>query len=172
MFSNAPIVIRQVEESEAQAFLDLCRRLDEETSFRMLEPGERRTTPEQQQRIIHNFLIRDNFLLLSAEKDGQLIGYLSAEGGLFHRNRHSVYIVIAILQAYTGQGIGARLFVELERWALERQVHRLELTVMTNNPRAIAFYQKMGFKIEGLKDDAVNVDGVYIDEYMMARILE
>ncbi len=172
MFSGTPIVIRQVEESDAQAFLDLCIRLDEETSFRMFEPNERSATLDQQQRIIHDFLKRDNFLLLAAEKDGELVGYLSAEGGLFHRNRHSVYIVIAILQAYTGQRIGTRLFIELERWALERQVHRLELNVMANNPRAIALYKKMGFEIEGLKRHALSVDGVYIDEYLMARLLD
>lgn len=172
VFPDTPILIRQIEQDDAPAFLDLCNRLDEETDFRMFEPGERQTTGEQQRRILHDFLVRPNHTILVAERDGDLIGYLSAGGGHFHRNYHSVQIVAAVLQAHAGQGIGTRLFIELERWALENQVHRLELTVMANNRGAIGLYKKMGFEVEGLKHHALCVDGVYIDEYLMARLLD
>ncbi len=35
------ITIRPIEEADAQAFLHLCTTLDHETTFMMLEPGER-----------------------------------------------------------------------------------------------------------------------------------
>lgn len=172
MFQKPPILIRRIEESDAPAFLDLLNRLDEETIFRMYEPGERRTTIAAQKRILHDHIARANHLTLVAEQQSRLIGYLKAEGGLFHRDYHSALIVVAILQEFCGQGIGTQLFIELERWALENQIHRLELTVMVNNPRAIALYKKMGFEMEGLKRHALCVDSVYIDEYMMARLLD
>jgi RimJ/RimL family protein N-acetyltransferase len=82
-----------------------------------------------------------------------------------------VYIVVGVLQAYSGQGIGTRLFREVEKWAREQELHRLELTVMTHNERAIHLYKKMGFEIEGTKRDSICVDGTYVDEYYMAKLL-
>ena len=43
---------------------------------------------------------------------------------------------------------------------------------MTHNHRAIARYQKMGFVIEGLHRDALLVDGRYVDEFTMAKLLD
>jgi RimJ/RimL family protein N-acetyltransferase len=166
------IVIREIQEDDAEAYLALCNRLDEETNFRMYEPGERRTSTEQQRRMIRDVLAWDNSTILIAEQDGALVGCLEAYGGKFHRDWHNVYIAVGVLQACTGKGVGTQLFIELERWALEREVHRLELTVMVDNQRAIALYQKMGFETEGRKRHALRVDGVFVDEYLMARLLE
>ena len=68
--------------------------------------------------------------------------------------------------------VGAELFEELERWAKEKAVKRLELTVMINNYAAIALFQKHGFTIEGVRREAVCVDGKYIDEFYMSKILD
>jgi RimJ/RimL family protein N-acetyltransferase len=132
----------------------------------------RRTSLEQQRGAIREVLAWDNSAILVAEQAGGLIGCLEAYGGKFHRDWHNVYVAVGVLQAYTAKGVGTQLFIELERWALEREVHRLELTVMVDNRRAIALYQKMGFEIEGRKRHALRVDGVFVDEYLMARLLE
>lgn len=93
-------------------------------------------------------------------------------GGEFRRNKHSVYVVIGILAAFTGRGIGTLLFQAMEGWARAKHIHRLELTVMVHNHAALALYQKMGFKIEGTKRDSLLVDGAYVDEYYMAKLLD
>ncbi|MFJ7934471.1 GNAT family N-acetyltransferase [Sporosarcina sp. NPDC096371] len=41
--------------------------------------------------------------------------------------------------------------MQLDHWAEEHQLHRLELTVMESNTAGVALYQKNGFGIEGLK---------------------
>jgi RimJ/RimL family protein N-acetyltransferase len=82
-----------------------------------------------------------------------------------------MYIVIGILQSYSGQGIGAKLFERLEQWAREEEFHRLELTVMTHNHRAIGLYNKMGFKVEGVKKHSLFVNGEYVDEYYMSKLI-
>jgi RimJ/RimL family protein N-acetyltransferase len=83
-----------------------------------------------------------------------------------------VHIVIGILQSYSGQGIGKRMFQALEEWAVKQGLHRLELTVMAHNQRGIALYQRMGFQVEGVKRDDLFVDGGYVDQYMMAKLLD
>jgi RimJ/RimL family protein N-acetyltransferase len=137
----------------------------------MLEPGERKTTLEEQRQRIHEMLSKENQMILVAEQDENLVGYLAAMGGLYARNRHSVYIVIGILESHTSQGLGTALFEGLDCWAKEHRIHRLELSVMVHNRRGVGLYQKMGFEIEGTKKDSLLVDGAYVDEYYMSRLL-
>ncbi len=164
-------VVREINESDAEGFLSLCRQLDEENRFMLLEPGERKTTVEEQRQRICDILSTDNQILFVAEWNGSLVGYLSATGEHFARNRHSVYIVIGLLEGYTSKGIGTALFQKMETWALDHHIHRLELSVMVHNQRGVGLYQKMGFKIEGIRRDSLLVDGKYVDEYYMAKLL-
>lgn len=166
------MIIRTILISDAEQFLNLCKKLDTETQFMMLEPGERTTTLVEQQTQIERLLMLENQTIFVAEYNGQLVGYLAALGGEFQRNRHSVYIIIGILQAFTGQGIGTQLFRTLEEWAQLQRIHRLELTVMVHNEAGLALYKKQGFEIEGTKRDSLLVNGKYVDEYYMAKLLD
>lgn len=166
------MIIRTILISDAEQFLNLCKKLDTETQFMMLEPGERTTTLVEQQAQIERLLMLENQTIFVAEYNGQLVGYLAALGGEFQRNRHSVYIIIGILQAFTGQGIGTQLFRTLEEWAQLQRIHRLELTVMVHNEAGLALYKKQGFEIEGTKRDSLLVNGKYVDEYYMAKLLD
>lgn len=164
-------IIREIKESDAANFLSLCKQLDEENKFMLLEPGERKTTVEGQRQGIKEVLSQDNQAIFVAEENGMLIGYLSAMGKPFARNKHTVYIVIGILERFTGKGLGTALFERLEQWAQVHQLHRLELTVMVHNQRGIGLYQKMGFEVEGTRRDSLWVDGSYVDEYYMAKLI-
>jgi RimJ/RimL family protein N-acetyltransferase len=163
--------IRPIQEKDSEQFLLLAKEIDQETQFMLLERGERATTIEEQRQKIRNVLSQSNQIILVAEHENELIGYLGAYGGNFQRNRHSVYLVVGILQAYTGQGVGAQFFKALEEWALTRDIHRLELTVMAHNNRAMRLYRKMGFETEGIKKDSLKINGKYVDEYYMVKIL-
>ncbi len=168
---NSPVKIRQIREDDAEKFLDLCRRIDTETSFMMFEPGERPFTIKNQRDEIRDILSRDNQTIFVAEKDGQLTGYLTACGGRYKRNRQTVDIITGVLRGFYSQGIGTKLFEELERWAKEKEIHRLELTVMVHNKAALSLYRKMGFEIEGRKKHSLLINNRYIDEYCMAKLL-
>jgi len=165
------ITIREIRENDAEEFLNLCNRIDAETPFMMFEPGERPTTIEDQEDEIRDILSRDNQTIFVAEKDNQLIGYLAAYGGRYKRNRQTVYIVTGILQDFTSQGLGTKLFEQLEGWAKKRKIHRLDLTVMVHNEAALALYRKIGFEIEGRKKHSLYINDSYVDEYWMAKLL-
>jgi RimJ/RimL family protein N-acetyltransferase len=168
---NSLVIIREIKEGDAEEFLNLCRKIDAETSFMMFEPGERPTTIEEQKNEIRYILSRDNQTIFIAENDSHLIGYLIAYGGRYKRNRQTVYIITGILQGFTSQRTGTKLFEEMERWAQEKKIRRLELTVMVNNEAAIALYRKIGFEIEGRKKHSLFINGTYVDEYWMAKLL-
>ena len=50
-------------------------------------------------------------------------------------------------------------------------IYRFELSVMTQNTTAVALYRKFGFEVEGTARDTLFVDGRYVDEYMMAKLI-
>jgi RimJ/RimL family protein N-acetyltransferase len=164
--------IREIKESDSEQFLLLGNALDEETQFMRLEPGERTMTSEEQMQQIRNILSQDNQMIFVVEHENHLVGFLGALGGNHRRNHHSAHIVIGIRKKFAGQGIGKQFFEALEKWAITHNLHRLELTVVAHNERALHLYKKMGFKTEGIKQDSLLVNANYVNEYYMARILK
>jgi len=163
--------IRIIAPKDAQLFLELNHRLDNETKFMMLEPGERTTTVEQVRNRIEHTLKQDNEAVFVVELENTLVGYASVIGGCLNRTKHKASVVTGILHEYAGKGIGGRIFDSLVHWSKESPLRRLELTVMTHNERAIALYKKFGFEIEGTQKDSLMVDGVLVDEFGMALLL-
>jgi RimJ/RimL family protein N-acetyltransferase len=163
--------IREIQLKDARALLKLNKRLDEETKFMMLEPGERDPSIEGQVSRIQGFIERRNHQLFVAQAEDELVGYIAIMGGPYQRNSHKADIVIGILQDYTGMGLGSELFRHAEVWARQVGLHRLQLTVMTHNERAIALYKKMGFSVEGEIKHSLFVDGEYVDEISMFKIV-
>ncbi|MBT2697229.1 GNAT family N-acetyltransferase [Bacillus sp. ISL-40] len=94
-----------------------------------------------------------------------------AIGGSVKRTKHSAYLVIGILEEYIGQGIGTALFQCLEEWAINHNISRLELTVVTQNDSGVALYKKSGFEIEGTKRNSLMIDGTPFNEYYMSKLL-
>jgi putative acetyltransferase len=87
------------------------------------------------------------------------------------RRRHTAEIGMAVHDDYQGRGVGTALLsglIELaERWL---GLIRLELTVYTDNERAIALYKRLGFVVEGTLRKYGMRDGQYVDAYTMARV--
>ena len=163
------VQVRQIKPDDAEAFLALCKRLDNETKLMMLEPDERTLSVEEQRSRIKD--LAKNETIFVAVEGKALVGFLACYGYQPKRKRHCAYIVIGILQAYTGQGVGTALFERVEMWAKERSITRLELTVMTHNRAGLALYHKRGFVVEGLLRNSLKVNGHYVHEYAVAKLL-
>jgi ribosomal-protein-alanine N-acetyltransferase len=58
---------------------------------------------------------------------------------------------IAVEEEARGRGIGKALFQAVVEWAESRNTARLELEVRASNQRAIAVYDKMGMRSEGVR---------------------
>jgi RimJ/RimL family protein N-acetyltransferase len=91
-----------------------------------------------------------------------------------YRDAHKLYIggfAIDVNQA--GKNYGFLMLQAIIALAKEKSKTRVELTVSTQNEKAIALYKKCGFKIEGALKNFTYLKGQnkYIDEYMMALIL-
>jgi RimJ/RimL family protein N-acetyltransferase len=157
---------------DAAALLRLKQRLDQETAFMLLEPGERDTSVEALADELKATSQSGNSVVIAAESDGVLVGYVELTGGSFGRNKTTAYLVIGVLAEAGGQGVGGGLLTEAKRWAAAHGVHRLELTVMAHNHRAVGLYERMGFSVEGRRAQCLVIDGRFVDELYMAVILD
>ncbi len=165
------VKIREITEKDAEAFLAMGKQLDNETKFLAYEPDERDMDIDRQRKNIRELLSRGNSTIFVAQDGERLVGFLEARGGSYRRNRHSIHIAVGILQEYIGKGLGTKFFETVESWARGKGFHRLELIYLCTNERAKGLYEKMGFDVEGIKRDSFRVDGVYIDEIFMSKIL-
>ena len=163
------MLIREITQNDSEAFLKLLLQLDNETKYMLFEPNERPNDIEATRGRIAAAAASGSIIYAAFDND-KCIGFLSASRGGLKRIRHSAYIVIGILLEYQGRGIGKQLFTELDKWAKQVSVTRLELTLMTHNFAGVALYKKSGFEIEGVKRNAISVGGKYVDEYYMAKI--
>ena len=72
-----------------------------------------------------------------------------------------------------GKGAGSYAVNEMVRHAFyDMNLNRLELSVLSNNQRAINLYQKAGFLKEGVKRRAVYKNGSFVDMVIMAILRE
>ena len=163
--------VRMITEADLASYYELSLKLDRETIYRLYEPEERQYDPASFTRETLEFLKNPNSNIFLAEDGNKLVGYLQVIGRTSRRIRHVVSINVAILQVYTGQGLGIRLFEAAEEWAKKIGIKRLDLSVMLNNIPAIKLYEKLGFVKEGIKHGSMNIDGQYIDEMYMYKWL-
>jgi putative acetyltransferase len=104
-----------------------------------------------------------------AELDGVVVGH----AGLVQmsgRKSHVGTFYIAVDAEHHGKGIGTALVTKIldlaDNWLM---LERVELGVLTTNPRAQALYERFGFVVEGRKAGSIKSAGQYVDEVMMAR---
>jgi len=162
--------ITKIDSHDAESFLNLQKKLDQETDFMLLYPEERNLdVAVLRAKILNNNNSGDG--LFVAQEDGEFVGYIIALKGKTIKNRHSAYIAMGVLKIASGQGIGQSLLGKVDYWALQNNITRLELTVMAHNIRAQGLYQKMGFQIEGVKRKSLkDLEGNYIDELFMSKL--
>ena len=100
------MITRKVEPSDAEPIVKLFNKLDFETTYMLFEPGERKTTVEEQENICKEFTASDNKVMFVAENDSLIVGLIVGIGGLFSRNKHSLYTVVGVEKKYWGKGYG------------------------------------------------------------------
>jgi len=129
-------VIKELDDFHADALPRFCRRFD--GAARSLE-------------WFSAALESPASLLLVAEHEGALVGFLSAlvrqnpDMPMFVPRRWLQVDNVAVRQAYRGMGIGRALMDEAHAWALAQGLADVELTVWEFNRDAIAFYEALGY---------------------------
>ncbi len=97
-----------------------------------------------------SYYLRDLPALL-AEKDGNF------EGAVSWTVIGTTAEIVSLNALVEGQGLGSALLERMESLLQDRGVDRVVLTTTNDNIRALAFYQKRGFRFMGLRPGAVDL---------------
>ncbi len=128
--------------------------------------------PYNSQRIERWISNMENTITLIAHHKNRIVGHLQISIGTSPRFREMGDLFIYLHQEYQNAGLGTALMNQGIGLARERRLHRVELTVVADNHRAIRLYEKVGFQREGLKrENYLGEDGKYHDEIIMGILL-
>jgi putative acetyltransferase len=119
------------------------------------------------------------FCLVAEGEDGAILGEASILRLQYRRLRHVGILGIGIHPEAQGIGLGRALLERLLDWTRAHRdedggrVLRVELYVRSDNPRAIALYQSLGFVLEGNRRGFfLRDDGALVDDLVMGLLFE
>jgi len=167
-------LLRSPCEKDAEEMLQFIIKASGETDFLMRFPEEwAEFSLEQERTFIHEDYYNQNSLMIACVVDGRIVGNCQISFRTGKKDRHRASVAIALLKEFWNLGIGTKMFEELIRIAKERDgVCQIELDFIEGNSRARSLYEKMGFRITGVKPDAIRMkDGTFVNEYMMVKRL-
>jgi len=111
-------------------------------------------------------------IYLFAEHDGSIVGTCTVNRCVRETNKHIADFGIAILQDYTGCGIGSRMIEHAIRLSKNiLKVELLELSYHDDNKGAGNLYRKFGFVVAGKIPRAIKHGRKYMDRIIMYKIL-
>ena len=167
-------LLRSPCEEDAEEMLKFIIQASGETEFLMKYPEEfSGFTIEQEKAFINADYKSPNGMMILCLVNGKIAGNCQIAFRSGMKDRHRASVAIGILQEFWNLGIGTRMFEEMFRVARERDgVRQIELDFIEGNSRARSLYEKVGFRITGVKPDAIQKrDGTFVNEYMMLKRL-
>ena len=165
------IEIRKINENDAKELLDLVIAVDEESDFLLFDKYERKRCVDKTRGYINKLNDTPASVIFVAVENSDFIGYIAGEQYSRLRLNHALSINIAVKRKLAHAKTGTALLQRLITHAKEKHIHRLDATVVSENRACLMLAKRMGFKIEGIKEDAVKINGIYFSLTMIAKIL-
>ena len=165
-------VIRSPKDDDIQGMLDYLYISAGESDFILRYPEEcSKYTAEDEKALFDRINKSDHEAMLVCLVEGEVAGNCQIAWSKGLKTRHRASVAIALLSKFWNQGIGTRFFPELIHIAEEnKHLKQIELEFVEGNSRARALYEKMGFRITGVKPNAIQLkDGTLLNEYTMIR---
>ena len=110
---------------------------------------------------------KDN-MYAAVEIDGTVYGIARVIRGELKMKRHTGLFRTWLHSKAQGLGIGREIMSYTLKWCRLHRLHKLCLTVFSENEAALSLYKKSGFIVEGVQKEQVLSDGKYEDEVLMA----
>lgn len=167
------MIVRPAREDDAEQLVAFVHDLAAEPANNILwGPGEFAMTLEQEREFLASMARAPNSVFLVAVDGDRIVGSVDAHGGRRVANRHAATLGISVARDHRGKGAGTLLMQALVDWARKAGIRRLELNVFARNAIAIRLYQRFGFAVEGRRSRSAFKEGEYLDDLLMAKILD
>jgi ribosomal protein S18 acetylase RimI-like enzyme len=158
---ESPLTIRDLGLRDIAEFSVLRHRIAEQNQFSLPAAGDLPADKESFAEQIARTLSDPTQKRILALRNGRLVGFVTAS-----REGNIAQLAIGVDAACVGQGVGRQLMEAAESWARAAGLGRLELKVAPGNQRAIALYERCGFRIER------RVEGASGATHDMSKILD
>lgn len=165
-------VLRSPKEEDVESTLEYLVVSAGETDFILRYPEEcGKYTPEGEKKLFEQKNESPNEAMIMCVVEGRVVGNCEISFFKGMKTKHRASIGIALISEYWNQGIGSKMFEEMIRIAENREgVMQIELEFVEGNARARHLYEKMGFRITGVRPNAIRLkDGTLLNEYTMIR---
>jgi ribosomal-protein-alanine N-acetyltransferase len=166
------VVIRPIEKEDLTSLLSWCN--DPEVMYYANDdPAPHKTLQELEEEFAKQkgewSASMETFVIET--RDGTLIGDIMYRW--YRPDIRSVYIGVLIGEKeYWGHGYGTEAIKLFLRYLfIEKQLHKVAVTVSDFNKRAIRVYEKCGFRKDGILRDNAIIDDEFVDHIVMS-ILE
>ncbi len=111
-------------------------------------------------------------MIVVASIVSSLVGMAGVARGHSQKTRHNGLVWgVYVNPGWRGLHIAEAMLQNIINWSREHGLIVLKLGVITQNEPAIACYQHCGFSTYGIEPKSIYYDGVYYDEYLMARTI-
>lgn len=139
-------LLRNGVESDGSVVFENFQQTHAETDYLLSYPDENNFDAEQEGQFLAQKTASSNEIEIIAFVDGKVAGTAGIDAiGTKYKVRHRAEFGISVLKEYWGLGIGRALTEACIQCAKEAGYAQLELSVVAENVRAIALYQKEGF---------------------------
>jgi len=168
-------LLRSPKEEDIESTLEYLVISAGETDFILRYPEEcGKYTPEGEKKLFEQKNESPNEAMIMCVVDGKVVGNCEISFFKGMKTKHRASIGIALISEFWNQGIGTKMFEEMIRLAENREdVLQIELEFVEGNARARHLYEKMGFRITGVRPNAIRLkDGTLLNEYTMIREIQ
>ena len=162
--------IRAVEEEDAKSIIDVLNPIIGEGAYTVMD---KQVTLQDQIDFIRNFPERGLYNVAVCNESGRVLGVqdvvpIAREPAFAHVGAVSTFVSLGS----HGRGIGSGLSLATFRAARERGFLKISATIRADNPRALSFYLRQGFRVIGTVQNHALVGGKYIDEILAEKFID
>lgn len=160
--------IRRAEKRDAQEILDYLNTIGGETDNLTFGPGELQLTLEQEELYIENTNSAPTSVCLVGVADDKIVCVGGLAGESKPRLMHQATLGITVLKEFWGLGVGSHMMDALIQFAKDNElIEIVHLSVRADNLRAIALYERLGFREIGRYPKFKKIGDVYYDQILM-----
>lgn len=165
LLSDDRILLRPIQLSDLDPYVNM---LEDEEGMR-LTGTEEKFTREQIIDWISTLNTKEGRvdLAIVPHDVGHLVGEIVLND-ISTRHRSANFRIAMDAGRYANRGYGSSAMRLLLPWAFEHlNLHRIELSVYSFNPRARHVYERIGFQVEGVSKESHWLDGQFHDSIQM-----
>ena len=159
--------IREAHIEDAQGIIEYIKKVSDETDSLISGSEERQLDVKREEEFLQSIRHLTLEKMFLYEISGKIVGICNLKGINKVRIRHRTELGITVLKDYWSRGIASELINYAVDYCRLNSIKKIELTVRTDNERALKLYKKAGFEIEGEIKSFFYINGIYYNCYIM-----